>query len=284
MTSLALRDLTVSFDEFRAVDGVTADVPSGSWVGLIGPNGAGKSSLLRAILGLVDHTGEVHIDGRDHRQLSRRDLSRLIALVPQSPQYPADMSVADYVLLGRTPYIPSLGTESRHDIAVVAEVVERLDLRELVARPMRTLSGGERQRVVLARALAQQAPILLLDEPTSALDIGHQQQVLELVEDLRREVELTVVSAMHDLTLAGQFADELLLLSNGRRIAMGRPAEVLTEHTIGEHYGASVRVLHDECEGIVVIPTRAHRPARGDEDARAIDDAASWDRGSGRSS
>ncbi len=262
MTAIGLRDVAVGFDGFHAVDGVSADIATGSWVGLIGPNGAGKTSLLRAILGLVDHEGQILFDGGDHRRMSRKQLSRVVALVPQSPQYPGQMTVADYVLLGRTPYISHLGTETDADLAVVTDVVERLDLREFVGRPLRTLSGGELQRVVLARALAQQAPVLLLDEPTSALDIGHQQQVLELVEDLRREDGLTVVSAMHDLTLAGQFADELLLLSNGRRIAMGPPAEVLTEHTIGEHYGAAVRVIHDECEGIIVVPTRSHRPAR----------------------
>lgn len=259
MTAIEIRDLTVSFGEFRAVDGLSATIPSGSWIGLIGPNGAGKSTLLRALLGLVEHEGEAAADGRPMREMSRRDLSRLLAFVPQTPSCPPDMSVADYVLLGRTPYISHLGTETGRDLDVVADVLERLDLSDVVARRLGTLSGGELQRVVLARALAQQAPVLVLDEPTSALDIGHQQQVLELVEDLRRDVELTVVSAMHDLTLAGQFADELLLMSNGRRIAVGRPDEVLTEHTIGEHYGASVRVLRDECGGVVVVPTRSHR-------------------------
>ncbi|QGG96177.1 ABC transporter ATP-binding protein [Actinomarinicola tropica] len=261
MSSIEIHDLSVSFGDFRAVDGLSADIAPGAWVGLIGPNGAGKSTLLRALLGLVAHDGRCTVDGHDARDLSRREVSRRLAFVPQSPSCPPDMAVADYVLLGRTPYIPHLGTESRHDVAVVADVLDRLDLTDFVGRRLGTLSGGELQRVVLARALAQQAPVLVLDEPTSALDIGHQQQVLELVEDLRHEAELTVISAMHDLTLAGQFADELLLMSNGRRIAMGPPTEVLTEHTIGEHYGASVRVLRDECGGIVVVPTRSHRTA-----------------------
>lgn len=267
MTTIGLHGVSVDLDDFRAVDDLSAEVPSGAWVGLIGPNGAGKTTLLRAVLGLVPHGGRITLDGRDHATLSRRDLSRAVALVPQSPQCPPEMPVADYVLLGRTPFISYLGTESRHDLDVVVDVVDRLDLGGLVRRPLHTLSGGELQRVVLARALAQQAPVLLLDEPTSALDVGHQQQVLELVEDLRREQELTIVSAMHDLTLAGQFADRLLLVSNGRLVALGSPAEVLTEHTIGEHYGASVRVLHDECGGVVVVPTRSHRTAPlGDPD------------------
>lgn len=271
---IEIDDLSVAFGDFRAVDGLSASVARGAWIGLIGPNGAGKSSLLRAVLGLVDHEGTITIDGTDSRSRSRRELSRMLAFVPQSPQCPPDMSVADYVLLGRTPYIPHLGAESERDLTVVAGVIDRLDLADFVGRRLGTLSGGELQRVVLARALAQEAPVLVLDEPTSALDIGHQQQVLELVEDLRGEQDLTIISAMHDLTLAGQFADELLLLSNGRRIAMGRPAEVLTEHTISEHYGASVRVLHDECGGVVIVPTRAHREASPSSRASAEADRA----------
>ncbi|MGY6501725.1 MAG: ABC transporter ATP-binding protein [Acidimicrobiales bacterium] len=256
MTTLTISDVSVEFDGFRAVDSISASVAPGEWVGLIGPNGAGKSTLLRAIVGLVAHEGRIELDGVDHAGMGRRELSRHIAVVPQSPVCPPEMRVADYLLLGRTPYIATFGTETRDDIAVVASVADQLDLRDHLGRTLGTLSGGERQRVVLARALAQQAPLLLLDEPTSALDVGHQQQVLELVEELRHDHGLTVVSAMHDLTLASQFTDRLLLMSNGRAVAEGRPRAVLTEHTIGEHYGASVRVIDDEDGGIVIVPTR----------------------------
>ncbi|MBK5223487.1 MAG: ABC transporter ATP-binding protein [Acidimicrobiia bacterium] len=276
--AISLSNVTVSFGDFDAVDDLTAEIPAGQWVGLIGPNGAGKTSLLRAVLGLLPHSGRISLDGTDHAALTRRDLSRQVALVPQTPVCPPEMAVADYVLLGRTPYISYLGTETVHDIEVVAAIIDRLDLGHFVRRPLRTLSGGELQRVVLARALAQQAPVLLLDEPTSALDVGHQQQVLELVDELCRHDGLTVVAAMHDLTLAGQFADRLLLMSNGRSVAMGPPADVLTEHTISEHYGASVRVLRDECGGVVVVPTRAH--TRGSADTGLTDDTGLADEAS----
>jgi iron complex transport system ATP-binding protein len=147
------------------------------------------------------------------------------------------------------------------DLAIVHDVITRLDLTGLDDRPLGSLSGGEQQRAVLARALAQQSPVLLLDEPTSALDVGHQQQVLELVETLRREHGLAVVSAMHDLTLAGQFADRLLLLSGGRVIAAGSADTVLTEAIVSEHWGARVRVVHDPEGGVVVIPVRERRPS-----------------------
>lgn len=259
MTVLKIEGLGVAYDRFRAVDDVSVEVRSGEWLGLIGPNGAGKSTLLRAVAGLVDHDGSILLDGAEHRSLSRRALSQAVAMVVQDPLCPPDQTVADYLLLGRSPYISYLGTESRHDYEAVSQVVDQLDLRDYLRRTLGTLSGGEQQRVVLGRALAQEAPVLLLDEPTSALDVGHQQQVLELVEDLRRSRGLTVVAAMHDLTLAGQFSDRLLLMSNGRSVVSGAPDMVLTEHTISEHYGASVQVLRDDRGGIVVVPVRAHR-------------------------
>nr|BFE88413.1 hypothetical protein GCM10020093_110140 [Planobispora longispora] len=155
---------------------------------------------------------------------------------------PADMTVFDYALLGRTPYIPYLGRESRRDREVTASVLERLDLAPFAGRALGRLSGGERQRVVLARALVQQAPVLLLDEPTTALDLGHQQQVLELVDRLRLADGLTVVTTLHDLSLAGQYADSMMLISDGRVAASGSPADVLTEKLIDAHFGARVRI------------------------------------------
>ena len=263
MTLLDLDSVSVDYDDFRAVDTLSVEVGHGEWLGLIGPNGAGKSTLLRAVVGLAAHQGSITIDGTALNGRSRRELSQAVALVPQDPQIPQQMRVADYLLLGRNPYISYLGTERRHDLDVVAEVADLLDLTDFLGRALGTLSGGELQRVVLSRALAQEAPLLLLDEPTSALDVGHQQQVLELVEDLRHERGLTVVAAMHDLTLAGQFADRLLLMSNGRAVASGTATEVLTEHTISEHYGASVRVVHDDSGGVVVVPVRSRSTRSG---------------------
>jgi cobalamin transport system ATP-binding protein len=170
------------------------------------------------------------------------------------------MTVAEYVLLGRAPYVSYLGTETRADLAAVASALERLGMGEFADRPLGTLSGGEQQRAVLARAIAQGAPALLLDEGTSALDVGAQQQVLELVSELRASEELTVVSAMHDLTLAGQFADRVALLAAGKIVATGTPGEVIREDLVRTHYGAEVRVTHGP-DGIVVSPVRVRRAA-----------------------
>jgi iron complex transport system ATP-binding protein len=169
---------------------------------------------------------------------------------------PEDMTAAEYVLLGRNPYVGYFGNESKHDRMMVARVIERLDLEEFAERRLGTLSGGERQRLVIARALAQEAPIMLLDEPTSALDIGHQQQALELVDSLRREHGFTVVSAMHDLTLAGLYSDRLALLHQGHCVATGPAEQVLKAETLSEFYGVSVSVHHEPDGTVVVVPRR----------------------------
>jgi iron complex transport system ATP-binding protein len=257
VTAVELRGVSVDLDRRPVLRDLDLTVPGGARLGLIGPNGSGKTTLLRAVAGLVPHRGQVQIGDAPPGSLSRRELARRIALVPQTPAVPAGMTVSDYVLLGRTPYIPYLGTETRRDLAIVADVLDHLDLGAFAGRALDSLSGGERQRAVLARALAQQAPVLLLDEPTTGLDVGHQQQVMELVDTLRRDLELTVVSAMHDLTLAGQYADQLVLLDRGRVAAAGPPRAVLTEEVIARHYHASVRVLEDPGGGTVVVPVRA---------------------------
>jgi iron complex transport system ATP-binding protein len=197
---------------------------------------------MRAVLGLVASHGEISVAGRDLQRLKPRQRARMVAYAAQSPNLPVGMTVFDYTLLGRSPYIPHLGRESARDRAITGDVLDRLDLTAFAARPLDHLSGGERQRVVLARALAQQTSVLLLDEPTTALDIGHQQQVLELVDQLRLSDELTVVTTIHDLTLAGQYADALVLISGGRVAAAGTPGEVLTRAVVERHFDARVHV------------------------------------------
>jgi iron complex transport system ATP-binding protein len=256
VTALALRELSVVLGGSQILDRVSGSVGTGEWVTVIGPNGAGKSTLLRAVAGLVARQGELEIGGDDGAELGRREIARRVALVPQSPSLPPQMTVAEYVLLGRTPHLGYLARESRHDLEVADAALVRLDLVGLASRRLGTLSGGERQRAVLARALAQEAPILLLDEPTNSLDVGRGQQALELVDALRREAGLTVLAAMHDLTLAGQYADRVLLLDRGRVMASGSVDDVLTSELIARHYGASVRVLRDEQGALVVVPVR----------------------------
>jgi iron complex transport system ATP-binding protein len=255
--TLELCDVAVAYGGRRAVDGVSLTVAAGTWTALVGPNGAGKTSLLHAVTGGVAATGEVAVGGRDLAALAPRARAQRVALVPQRPIIPEAMSVLDYVLLGRTAHLGYLAVEGPTDLRVTADVLADLGLAALAHRPVQTLSGGEQQRTVLARALAQQTPVLLLDEPTSALDIGHRQQVLELVDRLRHECQLTVLAAMHDLTMAAQYADRLVLVVDGRLVADGAPAEVLTRQRIAAHFDADVHVVPTPDGGVALVPARS---------------------------
>jgi iron complex transport system ATP-binding protein len=255
MSALTLNALSVELAGNRVVNRLSADIAQGEWVALIGPNGAGKTTALRAVAGLVSYEGRIHVFEHEAGSLPRKHLARRVALVPQVPVIPGDITVREYVLLGRTPHLGYLAAEGRADQGAVDEALEQLDLAALEDRRLDTLSGGERQRATLARALAQDAPILLLDEPTAALDLGRQQQVLELVDGLRASRGLTVLSTMHDLTLAGQYADRLLLIDAGRLVAEGR-ADVLTTALITKHYAADVEIVDARGSGFVVVPVR----------------------------
>jgi iron complex transport system ATP-binding protein len=256
VSDVSLRGVSVAYDRRFAVEGVDLEVASGEWLSLIGPNGAGKTSVLRAIARLAPFTGHVSIGNEAVTALGARELARRVALLPQEPQMPDGMTVAQYALLGRSPHLGYLGKDDARDRGIVADVLRRLALEELSARPLGHLSGGEKQRAAIARALAQQAPVLLIDEPTTSLDVGRQQAVLELIDELRREQGLTVIAAMHELTLAGQYADRLALLVGGRLVGCGKPAEILTESVIAEHFQASVRVVAMNGSGAAVIPVR----------------------------
>ena len=256
---ISFDNLTVRYGDMLALDGVAGRAADGEWLGVIGPNGAGKTTLLGAIARLLPYTGDIRVCGERAAGLSRRQLARLIAYVPQRPVLPPDMTVSDYVLLGRTPHISYLATETAADRQVCAAVIDQLDLGAMAGRRLRSMSGGELQRVVLARALAQEAPVLLLDEPTSALDLGRRMEALELIDEVRRERRLTVLSAIHDLTLAGQFADRLLLVAAGQIVAAGPSAQVLLDDVLTAHFGPGVQVMTTDSGDIAVISRRLAR-------------------------
>jgi iron complex transport system ATP-binding protein len=259
VNAIVVHDLEVDLDRAPILREVSCAVGSGSWLALLGPNGSGKTTLLRAIAGLIPYRGTITLDGpaADAGSLRPRERARLIAYVPQAPTLPPDMTVTEYVLLGRTPHLSYLAGPGRADRDAAARAGRLLDVARFTERRLDTLSGGERQRVVLARALAQEPKILLLDEPTSALDLGHQQNVLDLVDDLRRSTGVTVVTTLHDLTAAGQYAHELVLLNAGRVEAAGVASAVLTEGRIAQVYAARVTVSTDAAGHPVVTPVRA---------------------------
>jgi iron complex transport system ATP-binding protein len=265
VSALSLSGVTVTAGDVPIAREVGLDVDPGSFVGIVGPNGAGKTTVLHAVVGIVESTGRIEIAGTPVEAMSRAVRARAVALVPQRPVVPPGMTVADYVLLGRAPHLGLLSSESADDLHAAETALKTLDVDRMADRMLGSLSGGEVQRVVLARALTQGSPLLLLDEPTAALDVGHAQRVLGLVDEMRRSCGLTVVAAIHDLTLAAQFCDRLVMMAAGSVVAHGRPVSVLTESTIRAHYGATVRVLDDGDGRVVVIPMRS-----SEEDGRRL--------------
>jgi iron complex transport system ATP-binding protein len=256
MSRLTARGVVVRYNGRTAVGGVDLEVAAGEWVSIIGPNGAGKSSLLRALAGVIPHEGSIRIGDHELSSLRRRQVAQMVAVVPQHPERPDGMRVADYALLGRSPHLSYLAVETDADRDIVAGVLDRLDASDLADRRLGTLSGGEWQRVVLARALVQEPEVLLLDEPTTSLDVGHAQQVFDLVEDLRVERQISVLAAIHDLTMAGQYSDRLVCMDGGLVIADGPPRSVLTEAVLMRFSGARVTVVDGPGGEVIVAPRR----------------------------
>ena len=247
------RDLWVRFGPVAAVRGLSLRAESGGWTALIGPNGAGKTSALRALAGLAayDGRGPHRRPGRARARPSRRRAARRVRPAEARDAARRSRSPSTSSSAARRTSRTSAARDER-DREAAARALRRLELESFAQRPLGSLSGGELQRAVLARALAQEAPVLLLDEPTTALDLGRQQLVLELVDELRRD-GLTVVTTMHDLTLAGQYAERLVLLNEGSVVAEGTAAEVLSAPNVSAHYGANVRIVEDE-DGVFVLP------------------------------
>jgi iron complex transport system ATP-binding protein len=253
---LTIQSLCVAYQERPVLHHLSLTVEKGQILAVVGPNGAGKSTLVRAVSGVLPaREGKVWVDGRDLSRLSPAWRARYMAVVPQARQLPGAFTVYQTVLLGRTPYLSWLGQAGRRDHEAVLLALERTHLADLAERRVGELSGGEQQRVLLARALAQEAPILLLDEPTTHLDLQHQSSLLNLVRSLTREKNLTVLMVLHDLNLASLYADRVALLVDGQVFALGKPDEVLTTENLSAVYRVSVSVIpHPEYGTPLVLP------------------------------
>lgn len=236
------RGVNVSLGGVQILEDVDVSVDGGTLVGLVGPNGAGKSTLLRAMRALLPiDSGEVRIADVPVHDCSARDVGQTVASVPQTTTLSFSFTVQQTVEMGRTPHVSRFGTLGDDDRRAIREAMERTEVRQFADRSITEVSGGERQRVLLARALAQETPVLFLDEPTASLDVNHAVQTLEMVDDLVAEGK-TVVAAIHDLDLAARYCDELVLLSDGRVQASGTPAEVLTSESLREAFDATAIV------------------------------------------
>ena len=222
--------------------GVSLEVEPNEFVGIIGPNGSGKSTLLKCIYRVLKpQAGIVKLDGSDIRELSYKKSAQSIAVLAQHNYYNFDFSVREVVLMGRAPHKKALERDNAKDYQIVEEALQRVQMEQFADRSFSTLSGGEQQRVILARALAQQTPALILDEPTNHLDITHQIMLMELVKTL----DVTVISAIHDLNIAAAYCDRIYILKDGVLEACGTPAEVLTPEMIKKIYKVDAEVAYD---------------------------------------
>jgi len=247
---LEARSVTVGYDREPVVREVSLTVARGRSLGIVGPNGSGKSTLVRALSRVLPPvSGEVLLDGIDIYRMSARDLARRVAVVAQDNAVAFDFLVADVVLMGRSPHLSRFGIERSRDYEVAWQSMDLTHTTALADRPITAVSGGERQRCMIARALAQQPSILILDEPTAHLDINHQIEILDLARRLTAERELATLVVLHDLNLASQYCDQLMLLAGGRVIADGPPEEVVTESRIRAAYGADVQVRRHPATG-----------------------------------
>ncbi|MFB6092976.1 MAG: heme ABC transporter ATP-binding protein [Haloquadratum sp.] len=263
-------DLRVALGGTTVLDGVDATIGRGSFVGLVGPNGAGKTTFLRALNGaLTPDAGTITLDGRRISDLPSKAVSRLVATVPQDTTVAFEFDARQVVEMGRNPHRSRFGGWGKTDAEAVERALDRTDTARFADRSVTTLSGGERQRVLLARALAQETPLLLLDEPTASLDINHQVRTLELVRDLVAEGK-TAIAAIHDLNLAAHYCDGLLLLSDGEVVADGPPRSVFTESALEDAFGTNAVVSRHPVTGsvyVTALPERRGSDARGDRDA-----------------
>lgn len=246
-----------------ALDDVSLSVESGELVGVLGPNGSGKSTLLRAIAGTVRPVrGKVTLDGRDVREMGAKAVARNLAVVPQNGSVPFSFSVRDIVLMGRAPHLGRFSSEGPRDIEIACQAMEATNVLQFASRSITELSYGERQRVMVARALAQEPRILLLDEPTSHLDPKYQVDIMDLVWSLSRRNGLAVVAVLHDVNLASQYCDRIVMLYKGRLVAVGMPKEIVTPECIENVYGVRAAVGRHPVNGspqVVLVPGRDNR-------------------------
>ena len=251
---LEVESIHFAYGERPVLQGIDLEARDGEVVGVVGPNGSGKSTLLKVISGLLTPlSGEVRWCGQGLPSLSNGERARLVAVVPQAPHLPESFTTLELVLMGRTPYLGFLQGERKEDMDAAVWAMELTGTLSLSHKLMGKLSGGERQRVLIARALAQETPILLLDEPTASLDIAYQVAILDTVRAIQRERGGAIIIAIHDLTLAAQYCHRIVLLKDGVCYAQGSPADVLTGENVLEGYGAQVLILEHPVSGMPVV-------------------------------
>jgi len=268
MAIISLSNVDFKYGKYNALDGIDIETRQNELLGIIGPNGSGKSTLLKLMSGLLHPlTGTVCLDGTPITSLKQGQIARKIAFVPQNSYLPELFTSFEIVIMGRTPHLGLLRYESQEDINIAVNAMDITHTGYLADKPVNQLSGGERQRVIIARALAQQADILLLDEPTVNLDISYQIEILHFLRSLCSTMEITVVVVLHDLNLASQFCDRLIVLKEGRIYSQGKPSQVLTPAILKEVFNLDVYVGEHPINGLptVLINADGSKKLNGNE-------------------
>lgn len=254
----SISNLSFSYGREPTVDLLNLDLACGEVVSILGPNGSGKSTLLKLLLGDLHGSGQINWEEQPINNWSRRKLSRVVAYLPQNPSSEDGQTVQETLALGRSPYWGAFGLESAEDWRVVNSVIEQLEIGgELLGRRLDEISGGQRQRIFIGRCLIQEPRALLLDEPTNNLDLRYQMQVLSLLRRLAHEKNLAILMTAHDLNLAAEFSDRMVLLKGGRKLAEGAPAEILQAELLQELYGIPMEILPRPGRTPVVFPSGA---------------------------
>jgi len=254
LVTITVNNLKFSYQSTQILHDLTFEIGSGELICLVGPNGSGKTTLIRCIDNILRPIGSILLDGRNIRDMGRREIAGMIGYVPQTGSKIAAATVFDVVMMGRTPHMGWRSQDS--DLSHVEEAIRLLGIEDLVDREYNELSGGQQQRVLIARAIAQDPKLLLLDEPTNSLDIHHQLEALTIIRHLSHTTGITVIMAVHDLTIAARYADRLMMLKGGNIVGVGCPQDLITEERIREVYHVESRIFHDPDVGIVVTPLR----------------------------
>lgn len=256
--ALAIKQLGFSYEPNGSnpvLQGIDLTIAPNSFVSIIGPNGSGKSTLLKHIAKLIPAKANcITINGRDINQYSIKQLAKVNALVPQQNHFEYNFTAFEVVMMGRHPHVDSLRGESKKDIAIVEEAMRQTDTHRFKDRPINALSGGERQRVILARAIVQDAQIMLLDEPISFLDIHHQIDIVKRIRDHAKASHKTVIAVLHDLNFALKFSDQIILLHEGMIISQGKAEDVLTANNIKKAYGIDVELIYRKASLDYIMP------------------------------
>lgn len=253
---LKIQNLSFSYSSLPFLENITLYIEPGENVGIIGPNGSGKSTLVKLIAGILEPSaGQIYINQQQLADLQRKSAARLMAYVPQTVEVSFNFLVNDVVAMGRFPHAETLLIKDKNYNNAVNSAIAKMNLEEMRYRPFSDLSGGEKQRTVIASALAQESNLLLLDEPTSALDLKHQQEIYNLLRHQCREEKKTVIVVTHDINLAAQFCDRLILLNHGKIIKDGSPGEVLKFQIIQDVYGVNVYIdINPFTKSIYILP------------------------------